>query len=177
MCKPGNPDACYVKARLQPTRALGDGYLKASEFNAPPGVPRSHGRHIRPPYTPPYVSSEPEVTVHVLDPVADASSFLLLACDGVWDVLSNEEAVRFVAQDGGDKATVAERLKEHVLSSVAAEQGVDVSYLRGLKLGKNGRRNVHDDITVVVLFVGPSHLTRPEAAMDGQGGGGRKPWW
>lgn len=37
VCRPENPSACYVKARLQPTRAIGDAYLKHSEFNAPPG--------------------------------------------------------------------------------------------------------------------------------------------
>jgi pyruvate dehydrogenase phosphatase len=35
MCRKDNPNACYVKGRLQPTRALGDAYLKHSEFNRP----------------------------------------------------------------------------------------------------------------------------------------------
>jgi len=55
ICKPDNPQACYVKGRLQPTRAIGDGYLKDSEFNTPPNTPRQYGRHIKAPYTPPYV--------------------------------------------------------------------------------------------------------------------------
>lgn len=33
--------ACYVKGRLQLTRAFGDLYLKSHEFNAPAGGPRS----------------------------------------------------------------------------------------------------------------------------------------
>lgn len=37
VCK--SPHACYVKGRLQLTRALGDAYLKYREFN---GVPNSH---------------------------------------------------------------------------------------------------------------------------------------
>jgi pyruvate dehydrogenase phosphatase len=57
-----SPTACYVKGRLQPTRALGDAYLKFSEFNGPPGSGgRVWGRHIPPPYTPPYITSTPEV--------------------------------------------------------------------------------------------------------------------
>jgi len=56
VCKVGNPSACYVKGRLQPTRSLGDAYLKESEFNVPPGLGRIWGRHIKAPYTPPYVS-------------------------------------------------------------------------------------------------------------------------
>jgi pyruvate dehydrogenase phosphatase len=39
VCK--NSHACYVKGRLQLTRALGDAYLKYPEFNAPASAPRS----------------------------------------------------------------------------------------------------------------------------------------
>lgn len=38
-CK--HPHACYVKGRLQLTRAIGDLYLKSHEFNAPAGEHRS----------------------------------------------------------------------------------------------------------------------------------------
>lgn len=38
-CK--HPHACYVKGRLQLTRAFGDLYLKSDEFNAPAGEHRS----------------------------------------------------------------------------------------------------------------------------------------
>lgn len=40
-CHPNNPQACYVKGRLQLTRALGDAYLKYKEFNGSPGVHKS----------------------------------------------------------------------------------------------------------------------------------------
>lgn len=56
VCKKDSPSACYVKSRLQPTRALGDAYLKSADFNAPPNAGRQWGRHIRDPYTPPYIS-------------------------------------------------------------------------------------------------------------------------
>jgi serine/threonine protein phosphatase PrpC len=56
VCKVGNPSACYVKGRLQPTRSLGDAYLKESEFNVPAGLGRMWGRHIKAPYSPPYIS-------------------------------------------------------------------------------------------------------------------------
>ena len=58
VCK--SPNACYVKGRLQPTRALGDVYLKDAEFNGSPSA-RRYGRYIAPPYSPPYITSEPEV--------------------------------------------------------------------------------------------------------------------
>ncbi len=37
--------AWYVKGRLQPTRALGDAYLKHSEFNGRAGA-RQFGRYV-----------------------------------------------------------------------------------------------------------------------------------
>mmetsp|Transcript_45407 Transcript_45407/g.84329 ORF Transcript_45407/g.84329 Transcript_45407/m.84329 type:complete len:114 (-) Transcript_45407:1041-1382(-) len=39
---------CYVKGRLQPTRAFGDLYLKRAEFNGPPHAKR-HGLGQRTP--------------------------------------------------------------------------------------------------------------------------------
>jgi protein phosphatase 1L len=41
----------------------------------------------------PYVIAEPEITVRALDP---QDEFLILACDGIWDVLDNQSAVNHV---------------------------------------------------------------------------------
>lgn len=41
------------------------------------------------------VVATPEIRHEVLD---DTSSFLILACDGIWDILTNEQAVQFVEQ-------------------------------------------------------------------------------
>lgn len=264
VCKPGNPSACYVKGRLQPTRALGDAYLKVSEFNGPPPTPaassstgaapggpgaplvsaRAWGRHIRPPYTPPYVTSLPEVHVQALDMGRagqgglDDNSFLIMgkctphaapapsppppscvahcshslsllcppscpvlpsaACDGVWDMLSNEEAVSFVVADclapgaphgedrGGvehgqaGRASVAERLKDYVLRKTAEEEGMDEKWIRSLPPGKQGRRAVHDDITCVVVWLGAAHVRREAeraGVLPAQGGAGGKRGW
>ncbi|KAK1784636.1 hypothetical protein P4O66_003323 [Electrophorus voltai] len=45
--------------------------------------------------TPPYLEATPEVTYHRLRP---QDHFLILASDGLWDELDNEEAVRLVAE-------------------------------------------------------------------------------
>ena len=42
------------------------------------------------------VSSVPDIVRHTID---DTDEFLLLACDGVWDVLGNDDAVRFVRKE------------------------------------------------------------------------------
>ena len=87
VCK--NPHACYVKGRLQLTRALGDAYLKYPEFNAPAGSHRSRGRRIPDPFTPPYVKSTPDI-VHIN--IGKDDKFCVLATDGLWDFLSDQEA-------------------------------------------------------------------------------------
>lgn len=43
VCRPKGKGACYVKNRLQPTRALGDLRLKLSEFNNPNKEPKEKG--------------------------------------------------------------------------------------------------------------------------------------
>lgn len=41
----------------------------------------------------PYVIAQPEILVH---PISKLDEFLILACDGVWDVLTNQQAVDLV---------------------------------------------------------------------------------
>ena len=110
-------------------------------------------------------------------PPPAVATFLLLACDGVWDVLSNEEACEFIAREvvsaagaagearaEGEEAAVAvaaaylggtaERLRALVLERTARVEGVPARMLLSLRPGKGGRRDVHDDITAVICFVG-----------------------
>jgi pyruvate dehydrogenase phosphatase len=164
-CKHAN--ACYVKGRLQPTRALGDAYLKYSEFNGRPNrSDSSAGRYIPPPYTPPYITATPEVQVFegVLDdPTAE---FVIVATDGVWDLLTNEEAVRFVAQAiaEGDTMHVSQHLIAHALDTRAKDLGLTVEELRALPPGK-ARRSKHDDMTALVIMLqGAAAGVEPESA-------------
>lgn len=88
--------------------------------------------------------------VHSIDREKDA--FLILACDGVWDVLSSDEAVQFVANDNGDRESVAARLTEHCLRKCASAAKLSLDQLMQIPQGR-GRRRLHDDITVVVIFL------------------------
>lgn len=78
----------------------------------------------------PYISGEPDVEEFDLEGDED---FLILACDGLWDVVKPDEAVEFVVQyvaKGGDKSDVAKLLVDSAKSS-----------------GSN------DNISVVVVFL------------------------
>jgi pyruvate dehydrogenase phosphatase len=145
ICK--TPHACYVKGRLQLTRALGDAYLKYSEFNTN-GTHR--GRHISGLYTPPYVKSTPDIH-HVTLSVRD--KFVVLASDGLWDFLSDEDAIKVVGEciKKGEQNKAAEMLVHKALTVAASECGMTLAELKSLPQGSS-RRNRHDDTTAVVLF-------------------------
>ncbi|CAM9860660.1 unnamed protein product [Chrysoparadoxa australica] len=142
-------DSCYVKGKLQPTRSIGDAYLKFSEFNGVPGENR--GRYIGPPYTPPYVSAEPEITVHSIEPGRDA--FVVIASDGVWDMMSNEEVVKIVgealARDGSFTGA-SDLVVKKALEVAAAHHMMAITDLQALKAGRT-RRDKHDDMTCVIM--------------------------
>lgn len=80
-----------VGGSLMVTRALGDLYLKTEEhsFAQYPGCP--------------YISGEPEVTWRIFQP---GDRFLVVACDGIWDVVTNAQAVEIVAQSLCDEVHV-----------------------------------------------------------------------
>ena len=67
-----------VNGNLNLSRSLGD--LKYKQSKALPPAEQ-------------IITAEPDVLHHKLDP---ADEFFVVACDGVWDVLSNQEAVDFV---------------------------------------------------------------------------------
>ncbi|GMF10154.1 unnamed protein product [Phytophthora lilii] len=147
-----HPDSCYVKGALQPTRAFGDFSLKHPEFNGPPYVngDRSAGRHFSAPYTPPYITAIPEVKSHKLQ---EGDKFLIIGSDGLWDYLSNEEAVKVVNGQAscGNHDLAGRALVERVLQKAAKRYGMTYQELLSLPPGSHRRRR-HDDTTVVVLF-------------------------
>jgi len=154
-CK--RPGVCYVKGCLQPTRSFGDAYLKYPEFNGPPysGSDRSRGRHIPPPYTPPYITAQPEVQTYAL---SEADEFLILGTDGLWDFLSNEEAVAIVAQGIHDgEEALGKLLLQAALKKAAQEKHISLEELQNMPAGK-GRRSIHDDTTIVIIKLKDSEM-------------------
>ncbi|XP_004704908.1 pyruvate dehydrogenase [acetyl-transferring]-phosphatase 2, mitochondrial [Echinops telfairi] len=88
---------------LMPCRAFGDVQLKWSRELQRSVLERGFDTEalniyqFTPPnyYTPPYLTAEPEVTYHRLRP---QDRFLVLASDGLWDVLDNDAVVRLVVE-------------------------------------------------------------------------------
>jgi protein phosphatase 2C len=90
-------------------------------------------------YLKPYVTAEPEVTV--MDRT-DQDEFLILASDGLWDVVSNEVACKIARNCMSGLA--ASKYPESVLGSSATDAAsllVEVAISRGSK----------DNVSVVVV--------------------------
>ncbi|GMP27061.1 hypothetical protein CsSME_00003227 [Camellia sinensis var. sinensis] len=79
-----------VKGLIQISRSIGDVYLKKAEFNREPLYAKFR---LREPFRRPILSAEPSICVHELQP---DDRFLIFASDGLWEHLSNQEAVDIV---------------------------------------------------------------------------------
>jgi pyruvate dehydrogenase phosphatase len=171
--------ACYTKGFLQPTRSIGDLFLKYPEFNGRPNEPYNNiayvrsdaqrARSIKPPNLPPYIDHVPDITSYNVG--TEGGSFLILASDGLWDELSPAEACEIAveAMDGRTLAGAAEEVSvvdndapavpnalspadaliRAALERAAYKCGLSMEELKSLSFGK--RRSHHDDITVVVV--------------------------
>ncbi|TVY20127.1 Protein phosphatase 2C-like [Lachnellula arida] len=83
-----------VNGVLAVTRALGDAYMKD------------------------LVTGHPYTTETVIQP--DLDEFIILACDGLWDVCSDQEAVDLI-RDISDPSTAAKKLVEHALARFSTD--------------------------------------------------------
>ncbi|KAL4560161.1 hypothetical protein LXL04_032310 [Taraxacum kok-saghyz] len=68
----------YLNGELAVTRALGDWYMKSPAGSESPLI------------------AKPEVSQSVL---SEEDEFMIIGCDGIWDVMSNQEAVGFVRRE------------------------------------------------------------------------------
>ncbi|KAL4130254.1 hypothetical protein PRIC2_006260 [Phytophthora ramorum] len=143
----------YVKGRLQPTRSIGDTYMKVKDVNRSP-MPR--GLRIRGSFRRPYISAVPDI--FQVDLKDRKPEFVVLGSDGLFGELKNEEIVQFVGQfrDQGVQ-NVSQALREAVLQRIAGIYGTTSADLENVLPGN--RRDYHDDITIDVL-----HFTPPPAA-------------
>lgn len=86
-----------VLGQLEPTRAFGDAFYKWSRETQDRMKRHFFGRT---PHqllkTPPYVTAEPVVTSMEIEP--SKGDFVVMATDGLWEMLTNEEVVGLVGQ-------------------------------------------------------------------------------
>ncbi|NXJ61413.1 PDP2 phosphatase, partial [Rostratula benghalensis] len=121
---------------LMPTRAFGDVQLKWSKELQQSVLENSSDveglniyQYVPPNYhTPPYLTAEPEVTYHKL---RSKDKFLVLASDGLWELLSNEKVVQLVA---GHLAELNARKPQ-----LAFEKPVNLGYMHSLLLQRKNR--------------------------------------
>jgi pyruvate dehydrogenase phosphatase len=86
-----------VLGNLEPSRAFGDAFYKWSRDTQDRIKKHFLGRTPHPLLkTPPYVTAEPVVTSTSVEPAK--GDFVVLATDGLWEMLTNEEAVGLVGQ-------------------------------------------------------------------------------
>ncbi|KAI3412251.1 Protein-serine/threonine phosphatase [Psidium guajava] len=132
-----------IKGIIQVSRSIGDAYLKRPEFSLDPSFPRFH---LAEPIRRPVLTAEPTLCLRTLRP---SDKFLIFASDGLWEHLSNQEAVEIVHKN--PRAGIARRLLKAALNEAARKREMRYADLK--KVEKGIRRFFHDDITVVVIFL------------------------
>ncbi|XP_010531120.1 PREDICTED: probable protein phosphatase 2C 46 [Tarenaya hassleriana] len=154
-----------VKGLIQVSRSIGDVYLKKAEFNREPLYAKFR---LREPFKRPILSPEPSISVHELQP---QDQFVIFASDGLWEHLTNQEAVDIVQNH--PRSGIAQRLVKTALQEAAKKREMRYSDLK--KIERGVRRHFHDDITVVVVFFDSNLLSSvkgggPSFSLKGGGG-------
>ncbi|CAK7325576.1 unnamed protein product [Dovyalis caffra] len=139
-----------VKGLIQISRSIGDAYLKRAEFNREPLLAKFR---LPEPFDEPILKAEPTILVQKLYP---EDQFLIFASDGLWEHLSNQEAVDIV--HSCPRNGVARKLLKAALREAAKKREMRYSDLK--KIDRGVRRHFHDDITVIVLFLDSNLVSR-----------------
>ncbi|KAJ8533963.1 hypothetical protein K7X08_007287 [Anisodus acutangulus] len=105
------------------------------------------------PFPEPILSAEPSISIHKL---ISKDQFVIFASDGLWDHLSNQEAVDIVHNH--PRNGIARRLVKAALHVAAKKREMRYSDLE--KIDRGVRRHFHDDITVIVVFIDPHSMNR-----------------
>ncbi|XP_031103218.1 probable protein phosphatase 2C 43 isoform X2 [Ipomoea triloba] len=147
---PGDENIVYlrqgvwrIKGIIQVSRSIGDAYLKRQEFALDASYPKYH---LPEPLTRPVLRSDPAIFSKNLTP---ADKFLIIASDGLWDHLSNQQAVDIV--NSSPRRGIARQLIKAALTEAARKAHMSYEVLKQVRPGN--RRMFHDDITVFVIFI------------------------
>ncbi|XP_074285874.1 putative protein phosphatase 2C 28 [Silene latifolia] len=146
-----------VKGLIQISRSIGDVYLKKGEYNREPLYSKFR---LRDPIKRPILSSEPAIAVQELQP---HDQFVIFASDGLWEHLSNQEAVDIVQSNPRNGS--ARKLIKTALQEAAKKREMRYSDLK--KIDRGVRRHFHDDITVIVVFLDSNLVSRATSGPKG----------
>ncbi|MFS7955011.1 putative protein-serine/threonine phosphatase [Helianthus anomalus] len=145
-----------VKGLIQISRSIGDVYLKKAEFNREPLYAKFR---LRDPIRRPILTADPSISMHEIQPI---DQFIIFASDGLWEHLSNQEAVDIVQNH--PRKGIARRLVKTALQEAAKKREMRYTDLK--KIDRGVRRHFHDDITVVVIFL-DSNLVSKASSLKG----------
>ena len=141
---PGEPDVVRngrVLGNLEPSRAFGDAFYKwgrdiQDKINRQ-FFGRAPHQNLK---TPPYVTAEPVVTSTQIDP--SQGDFVVLATDGLWEMLTNEEVVGLVGQWMEENNASGKRSgNKSWFSSWFNSENTSLPVESGGNSGKDGRAN------------------------------------
>ncbi|TVU44281.1 hypothetical protein EJB05_03717 [Eragrostis curvula] len=142
-----------VKGIIQVSRSIGDVYLKHAQYNTERIKPKFRTSE---PFSRPILSANPYIISRDLQP---SDCFVIFASDGLWEHLSNQEAVEIVHNH--QRSGSARRLIKAAMQEAARKREMRYSDLT--KIDKKVRRHFHDDITVIVLFINYDQLVKSSA--------------
>ncbi|XP_074354192.1 putative protein phosphatase 2C 43 [Apium graveolens] len=132
-----------VKNIIQITRAIGDAYLKDPKYALDARFPRFHlSERIHGPV----LRADPSMYSTELKPT---DRFFIFASDGLWEHVTNQRAVEIVHMN--PRAGIAKRLLQVALSEAANKSKMTYNEIKFQ--AKGVRRGIHDDATVVVVFI------------------------
>lgn len=154
-----------VKGVIQVSRSIGDAYLKHTEFNREPLLQKFR---IPDTFDKPILKAEPSISMQKLSP---DDQFLIFASDGLWEHLTNQEAVNIVHHH--PRYGIARKLVKAAIREAAKKREMRYSDLK--KIDRGVRRHFHDDITVIVLFLDGQLISRtsykgPKVSIRGSDG-------
>lgn len=139
-----------VLGQLEPTRAFGDAFYKWSRETQDRIKKHFFGRT---PHqwlkTPPYVTAQPVVTSTEIEP--SKGDFVVLATDGLWEMLTNEEVVGLVGQwieKQNEKSANAESTTAWLSSWIKSSTPAALPVEKGGNMDKSGRSNRNGDVPI-----------------------------
>jgi pyruvate dehydrogenase phosphatase len=139
-----------VLGQLEPTRAFGDAFYKWSRETQDRIKKHFFGRT---PHqwlkTPPYVTAEPVVTSTEIEP--SKGDFVVMATDGLWEMLTNEEVVGLVGQwieKQNEKSTNAGSSTAWLSSWFKSPTPTTLPVEKGGNMDKTGRSNGKGDLPI-----------------------------